>query len=324
MALRDPRYSAKLMLCLGTFTSCGARAFCSRRSPSTTLPRHVFRDSILDGRHAARAVGAFLARPAFPSRNRMAPCADQPGFSWCSSATDSTPGRFTTSRPTNRRCSTARGILDRGPGRVRPARPSAHPLGSARHADGIRGHRTHVHSERRHATHRACWRNAARSPPAARGRSAPCTTAASTPLELAHVHGHADVHGRPDAARRRHRDTAIPRVGRRTRPAWALFYLTFFSSCLAYTAYGWLSLNATPALIGTYGYVNPAIAAFLGWQFLDEHLSNLQLIGMVIIIAGSGHFDAARRQSHRSEDARRTEDAVSAEDAGRRGGLAGA
>jgi drug/metabolite transporter (DMT)-like permease len=66
----------------------------------------------------------------------------------------------------------------------------------------------------------------------------------------------------------------------------ALFYLTFFSSCLAYTAYGWLSLNATPALIGTYGYVNPAIAAFLGWQFLHEHLSGTQLIGMVIIIVG--------------------------------------
>jgi drug/metabolite transporter (DMT)-like permease len=66
----------------------------------------------------------------------------------------------------------------------------------------------------------------------------------------------------------------------------ALFYLTFFSSCLAYTAYGWLSLNSTPALIGTYGYVNPAIAAFLGWRFLHEHLSGTQLIGMVIIIVG--------------------------------------
>jgi drug/metabolite transporter (DMT)-like permease len=66
----------------------------------------------------------------------------------------------------------------------------------------------------------------------------------------------------------------------------ALFYLTFFSSCLAYTAYGWLSLNAPPALIGTYGYVNPAIAAYLGWQFLNEHLSLTQLIGMVVIIVG--------------------------------------
>jgi drug/metabolite transporter (DMT)-like permease len=66
----------------------------------------------------------------------------------------------------------------------------------------------------------------------------------------------------------------------------ALFYLTFCSSCLAYTAYGWLSLHSTPALIGTYGYVNPAIAAFLGWQFLHEHLSAAQLIGMVVIIVG--------------------------------------
>jgi drug/metabolite transporter (DMT)-like permease len=66
----------------------------------------------------------------------------------------------------------------------------------------------------------------------------------------------------------------------------ALFYLTFFSSCLAYAAYGWLSLNGTPALIGTYGYVNPAVASFLGWQFLHEHLSGVQLIGMVVIIVG--------------------------------------
>jgi drug/metabolite transporter (DMT)-like permease len=68
----------------------------------------------------------------------------------------------------------------------------------------------------------------------------------------------------------------------------ALAYLTFFSSCLAYTAYGWLSLRAPPVLTGTYGYVNPAIAAYLGWQFLDEHLSNLQLLGMVTIILAVG------------------------------------
>jgi drug/metabolite transporter (DMT)-like permease len=66
----------------------------------------------------------------------------------------------------------------------------------------------------------------------------------------------------------------------------SLGYLTLCSSCLAYTAYGWLSRNTTPALIGTYSYVNPAIAAFLGWQFLDEHLSATQLVGMVIVICG--------------------------------------
>jgi drug/metabolite transporter (DMT)-like permease len=66
----------------------------------------------------------------------------------------------------------------------------------------------------------------------------------------------------------------------------AMGYLTLVSSCVAFSAYGWLARNATPAVIGTYCYVNPAIAAYLGWQFLHESLSWIQLIGMVVIIVG--------------------------------------
>ncbi len=66
----------------------------------------------------------------------------------------------------------------------------------------------------------------------------------------------------------------------------SLLYLTFVSSGLAYTAYGWLTLNTTPTLIGTYSYVNPAIAALLGWLVLHEHLTGLQLIGMAVIMVG--------------------------------------
>jgi drug/metabolite transporter (DMT)-like permease len=65
----------------------------------------------------------------------------------------------------------------------------------------------------------------------------------------------------------------------------SLAYL-IVSSCVAFTAYGWLMRNATPAVIGTYSYVNPAIAAFVGWQFLGERLSHIQLTGMVIILVG--------------------------------------
>jgi drug/metabolite transporter (DMT)-like permease len=66
----------------------------------------------------------------------------------------------------------------------------------------------------------------------------------------------------------------------------ALCYLTFLSSGLAYTAYGWLTMHTTPALISTYSYVTPAIAAVLGWLVLHEPLSGLQLTGMAIIIVG--------------------------------------
>ncbi len=68
----------------------------------------------------------------------------------------------------------------------------------------------------------------------------------------------------------------------------ALGYLTLISSCLAYAAYGWLTRHAAPAVIGTYGYVNPAIATYLGWQFRGERLTGLQLAGMVVIILGVG------------------------------------
>jgi drug/metabolite transporter (DMT)-like permease len=66
----------------------------------------------------------------------------------------------------------------------------------------------------------------------------------------------------------------------------SLFYLTFLSSGLAYTAYGWLTMNTTPTIVSTYSYVNPAIAALLGWLVLHEHLSGVQLIGMAIAIIG--------------------------------------
>lgn len=66
----------------------------------------------------------------------------------------------------------------------------------------------------------------------------------------------------------------------------AMAYLTIASSCLAYTAFSWLAKNTTPAMVGTYSYVNPAIAAILGWWFLDEHLGANQLTGMAIMFAG--------------------------------------
>jgi drug/metabolite transporter (DMT)-like permease len=66
----------------------------------------------------------------------------------------------------------------------------------------------------------------------------------------------------------------------------AMLYLTVFSSCFAYTAYAWLTHNVTPAQVGTYGYVNPAIATVLGWWLLDETLTGATLLGMVVILVG--------------------------------------
>lgn len=66
----------------------------------------------------------------------------------------------------------------------------------------------------------------------------------------------------------------------------ALAYLVVFGSCLAYGAYLWLVHEVPPARLGTYAYVNPAVAVVLGWWLLDEHLNTTQVLGTVIILAG--------------------------------------
>jgi drug/metabolite transporter (DMT)-like permease len=66
----------------------------------------------------------------------------------------------------------------------------------------------------------------------------------------------------------------------------AFLYLTLASSCLAYSAYAWLTVHATPVVVGSYGYVCPAVAAFAGWLLLGETLSWVQISGMVVILAG--------------------------------------
>jgi drug/metabolite transporter (DMT)-like permease len=75
----------------------------------------------------------------------------------------------------------------------------------------------------------------------------------------------------------------------------AMAYLTVFSACIAYTAYAWLSQNATPAQVGSYGFVNPAIATLLGWAVLDEVLSTLQLLGVLIVLIALGFINVAQR-----------------------------
>jgi drug/metabolite transporter (DMT)-like permease len=66
----------------------------------------------------------------------------------------------------------------------------------------------------------------------------------------------------------------------------ALIYLILMGSLVGYMAYIWL-LSVRPAsLVGTYAYVNPVVAVFLGWLIANEHVSFMKIVGLIIIIAG--------------------------------------
>ncbi len=64
----------------------------------------------------------------------------------------------------------------------------------------------------------------------------------------------------------------------------ALIYLVIFGSIAAFSAYVWL-LQVRPATqVSTYAYVNPVIAVLLGMFFAHEHISLLQIVGLVTIL----------------------------------------
>lgn len=65
----------------------------------------------------------------------------------------------------------------------------------------------------------------------------------------------------------------------------SFLYLVTFGSLVAYTAYTWLVRNVSAAAVGTYAYVNPVVAIFLGWLIAHEPITKNTTIGATIIIA---------------------------------------
>jgi len=76
------------------------------------------------------------------------------------------------------------------------------------------------------------------------------------------------------------------RIGLSGRSLLALGYLIVFGSLIAYTAYTWLLDHVAPRIAGTYAFVNPVVAVFLGWWLLGERLDARILIGTAVIAAG--------------------------------------
>ena len=76
----------------------------------------------------------------------------------------------------------------------------------------------------------------------------------------------------------------------------ALLYLAIVGSCLAFTAFGYLT-HAWPATrAGTYAYLNPMVAVVLGAVVLDEPFGPRLVLGMFVILAGVALIQFGRRK----------------------------
>jgi drug/metabolite transporter (DMT)-like permease len=63
-------------------------------------------------------------------------------------------------------------------------------------------------------------------------------------------------------------------------------FLVVFGSLVGFTAYIWLLGVTSIAKAGTYAYVNPVVAVFLGWAVLDEPVTARTVMAAVVILAG--------------------------------------
>ncbi len=85
------------------------------------------------------------------------------------------------------------------------------------------------------------------------------------------------------------------------RSVAAVVYLAIGSSVIAFGSYMWLLANVSPSRLGTYAYVNPVIAVFLGWILVGEPLTGRTLIaaaviiGAVFLITTAGSKEAGKR-----------------------------
>jgi len=73
-----------------------------------------------------------------------------------------------------------------------------------------------------------------------------------------------------------------------------LAYLTVFGSVIAYSSFIYALAHMRATSLSLYAYINPAVAVVLGWLILDEKLTWVSIVAMVVILGGVAIVQTAR------------------------------
>jgi drug/metabolite transporter (DMT)-like permease len=79
----------------------------------------------------------------------------------------------------------------------------------------------------------------------------------------------------------------------------AVGYLVVFGSLVGFSTYMWLLQKASPTAVGTYAYVNPAVAVLLGTLFAGEQLPARGALAMTVIVGGVALVSLAPKTGRR-------------------------
>ena len=71
-----------------------------------------------------------------------------------------------------------------------------------------------------------------------------------------------------------------------TDTQWSMVLLVLLGSIVAFTSFNFLLKVVSPEKVATNTYVNPIVAMFLGWYFLEEQITLQSIIAAVILLTG--------------------------------------
>ena len=76
----------------------------------------------------------------------------------------------------------------------------------------------------------------------------------------------------------------------------SMLLLVIFGGIIAFTAFNYLLKKVATEKVATSAYVNPIIALFMGWYFLDEKLTTQSIVASIILLTGV-YFIASRKRT---------------------------
>lgn len=76
----------------------------------------------------------------------------------------------------------------------------------------------------------------------------------------------------------------------------SMILLVVLGGIVAFTAFNYLLKVVSTEKVATSSYVNPVIALFMGWYFLDEKISTQSMIASVILLAGVYFITSRKRR----------------------------
>lgn len=77
---------------------------------------------------------------------------------------------------------------------------------------------------------------------------------------------------------------------------FSMILLIVFGGIIAFTAFNYLLKVVSPEKVSTSAYVNPVIALFMGWYFLNENLTTQSIIASSILLTGVYFITSRKRR----------------------------